>query len=159
MLKPLEQFLATPETTLFGKIRNILAGFTLNVLYTAIIASLLKVLFATEPIAQYGYRFAHEGLILFFFSVILAPLWEELAFRVLPLHFTRNNPKLLVPLVLLSSLIFGILHGGPLSILIQGVSGFIMACVYIKNGYSYISSVIYHMLWNGLLMAGVILCS
>lgn len=90
----------------------------------------------------------------FFFTVILAPLWEELAWRHAPILIARQfkkhlNLDVLWPIVIISSIHFGWGHGhGPISLLMQGVGGFALSYVYIKNGYSYWSSVAAHALWN-----------
>lgn len=92
------------------------------------------------------------------FSCLLAPVFEELFFRFIPLEthklVTRDSSEAVqlksqVLVVLFSSLLFGWAHGhGFTSILVQGVCGLGFAYVYIKNGYSYLSSVILHSLWN-----------
>jgi membrane protease YdiL (CAAX protease family) len=92
------------------------------------------------------------------FSCILAPIFEELFFRFIPLEMHRlvtKNSSQAVQLksqwlvVLFTSLLFGWAHrNGFTSILIQGVCGLGFAYVYIRNGYSYISSVLLHSFWN-----------
>jgi membrane protease YdiL (CAAX protease family) len=92
-----------------------------------------------------------------FFSCILTPLWEELLFRHIPLQTLKlisfrseaQRLKALFLTVLLSSVIFGLVHGrGGISILIQGVCGLAFSYVYLKNSYSYWSAVILHSLYN-----------
>jgi len=91
---------------------------------------------------------------LFFFAIIFAPLWEELAWRWFPITLARQLKKhlgieLLWPIVVLSSIHFGWGHGfGPISLLMQGIGGMALSYVYIKNGFSYWSSVTMHALWN-----------
>lgn len=93
------------------------------------------------------------GWTMFFLAVVLAPLWEEAVFRYFPLSIAKGvDKKYTWPIVVLSSIIFGLAHGSVINILIQGVSGFLLAGVYIKNGFSYRSSVCYHALWNGMVM-------
>lgn len=98
--------------------------------------------------------FEHTKLGLFFFTVIFAPLWEELTWRWFPITVARQfkkhlNVDLLWPIVVVSSINFGWGHGnGPISLLLQGVGGFALSYVYIKNGFSYWSSVAAHALWN-----------
>lgn len=90
----------------------------------------------------------------FFFGVIFAPLWEELAWRYAPITLAQQlkkhcNLDLLWPIVIISSIHFGWGHGyGPISLLMQGIGGFALSYVYIKNGFSYWSSVAMHALWN-----------
>lgn len=89
----------------------------------------------------------------FVFACVLAPLWEELAFRELPAKIAKSiNPIIVYPILLLSAIIFGWMHGyGVLSLLRQGVTGTAFSVVYVKNGYSYWSAVAVHALWNLLL--------
>jgi membrane protease YdiL (CAAX protease family) len=120
------------------------------------------ILFHVSPLDGYMEAEVETPLHIFFFSVIVAPLWEELAFRVGPLTFARglqsntNDKSVLIGVTIMASAIFGWGHGfGPISILIQGVMGFIFACVYIKNGYHYWSSVILHATWNFMVCFGL----
>lgn len=85
-----------------------------------------------------------------FLMCIVAPLWEELAFRHGPgLIVKAMGKEVMLPVMIISSAIFGWGHGhGPESILRQGVMGFIFFSLYIKNNYSYWSSVLLHALWN-----------
>lgn len=153
MIDSFQKFLLTKETTLFGKIRNIFAGYTIVLLWVSLITVLLEVVFTTN---QCAYRYSSPFIVEVFLVVILAPLWEELVFRALPLTFIKDYPKLLIPVMVFTSIIFGLLHGEPINILIQGVMGFVMASVYIKNGYSYWSSVAIHALWNGSIVFGIL---
>lgn len=93
-----------------------------------------------------------------FSSCILAPVLEELTFRAIPFQAMRlaegkmteaNYLKLTWIVVAFTSIVFGLAHGnGFYSVLVQGVVGAGFAYVYLKNGYSYISAVITHALWN-----------
>lgn len=89
----------------------------------------------------------------FFFSCIIAPLWEEAAFRHIPIsiiqHLSNGHTKTIWQAAILSSIVFGWMHGnGTVSLMYQGAIGFVFAYVYIKNGSCYWSSVILHFLWN-----------
>jgi len=91
------------------------------------------------------------GWTMFFMAVVFAPIWEEAVFRYFPLSIAKGLPsKYTWPIVVVSSIVFGLLHGSIINILIQGVGGFLLAGVYIQNGWSYKSSVCYHFLWNGM---------
>jgi CAAX amino terminal protease family. len=85
-----------------------------------------------------------------FYGCILAPLWEEMAFRVLPVMVARQfSDKLIIPVLGISAFLFGWGHGqGPNSLLIQGVGGILLSVVYVKTNYSYWSVVGMHALWN-----------
>lgn len=84
-------------------------------------------------------------------ACILAPLWEEVVFRVLPIQILKKTNTLdsLGPYVIVAcSAIFGVIHGGDENVFIQGVLGLLFSYVYIKNDFSYKSAVLCHMLWN-----------
>lgn len=90
-----------------------------------------------------------QGWTMFFLACVFAPLWEEAVFRFFPLSIAKGiDSKYTWPIVVVSSIIFGLAHGSILNILIQGFGGFLLAGVYIKNGWSYKSSVAYHFTWN-----------
>lgn len=108
-----------------------------------------------------------------FFAVILAPLWEEFVFRAYwfwkKLRKRDKEDLVLMPtlaaeqrkalgkmpiwdFVVFSSMIFGVVHGGPINILIQGVGGLFLSYVFLHNGRSYLSGVALHALWNASLI-------
>lgn len=90
----------------------------------------------------------------FFILVILAPLYEELVFRVVPIKIAALFGKeSLFPIIVLASVIFGLGHSyqysiGSLSLLFQGLGSLIYFWLYIRNGYSYLSIVTLHATWN-----------
>lgn len=143
-----EQYLSKPETNLFGKLLNILGGFAFILVWTFCMSRIFY-----GPLVQFGFDYTWYILLL---SCVVAPLWEEVAFRVIPLKLIAKSQDAIVPVMVASSMIFGYLHGGPINILFQGVMGFVMACVYVKNGYSYWSSVLLHAIWNFSVITGVI---
>ena len=85
-----------------------------------------------------------------FIALIWAPFWEEMFNRhAYGLIIKQIGSKFLLPTMLISSFIFGWLHGnGQTSILKQGMMGMVFFYVYVKNGYSWRSSSILHSLWN-----------
>lgn len=87
---------------------------------------------------------------IFFSYCIFPPLFEELLFRHVPIRFAKAaGEKYIIPTIIFTSAIFGLVHGnGMYSVLIQGVGGFVLSCLYIKNNYSYWSTVTAHSLWN-----------
>jgi membrane protease YdiL (CAAX protease family) len=136
-------YLLQPETSFFGKIKNIALGFVVNIIWLAFASWLMKYLSTDDQIYDPPAKY------IFFFSCIFAPLWEELVFRHAPLQVAKKlDPSYLLPIVFVSSAFFGWLHGGAVNIMFQGVGGFIMALVYIKNGYSIWSTITLHFLWN-----------
>lgn len=139
--------------TLKDKIFNILAGYGAMVMWVAVVIGIFKGLYNLNtlsdlfqsqfsPFSQPSIRF------MIFMSCIWAPVWEEAVFRYAPLQLIRGSQIDLVPVVLLSSALFGWLHGGAGNVMIQGVYGLIFSWVYIKNEYSLISSMILHSGWN-----------
>lgn len=127
----------------------ILAAFAFVILWLSLIKWVLPYLIST---GWSGYSLTPLGV--FFFACILAPLWEEAAFRHAPLQLVKKfkdrlQMDLTVPVVILSSAIFGWGHGaGPISIMIQGIGGLAFSWLYISNNYNYWSSVVLHFLWN-----------
>lgn len=140
--------LENPETTFVGKFKNILLGMFLCIAWIALVIS-VQTFFDPVPKAQYELTLP---IILqyIFWSCMMAPLTEELIFRHAPLKIASLVSKeAVLPVILASSVIFGICHHhGYLSVIKQGVLGFVFACVYIKNGYSYWSSITLHSMWN-----------
>lgn len=90
----------------------------------------------------------------FIFACIIAPLWEELMYRHVPIQISNKITKASGqsfewPIILLSSCIFGLSHNnGAYNIPLQGVCGLVLSLVYIHTGYKYWSSVIVHASWN-----------
>lgn len=142
----MKAILQNPETTLLGKIANIILGLLIIIGWVTIVAHVLP-LITNEPRSNYEIAFSWAYV---FFACVMAPLTEEVVFRLFPLTLTRKlDDKSKVATILASSIIFGFAHkNGYYSILFQGVMGLVFACVYVKNNYSYWSSVILHSLWN-----------
>ena len=141
----------SPPKTFLEKVVNIFAFVLLNLFYLFCIILFLKQIdpdifkqeynpFGETP--SFGY--------MFFMGCIWAPIWEEAAFRLAPITIAKYFGKEFIPpVVIISSVLFGWGHGnGPTSLLIQGVSGLILSGLYIKNNYSYLSSVTAHFIWN-----------
>lgn len=151
----LKFLLDNPEKSFFGKIRNIGFVFALNLIWLSIIAAFLNYI---NPSELYSYvnsvkistSLSPTVIGMFFFMCIWAPIWEEAAFRYAPITIAKNfGSQFLIPVIIISSVLFGWGHGhGPLSLLIQGIMGFIFSLLYIKNNFSYWSSVTAHFLWN-----------
>lgn len=114
--------------------------------------------------------------VVFFFACLLAPFWEELAFRWYPLKtrlrerdetaldeskkkiLTEIGQRPIYPVVILVCfIIFGLAHGGAINILLQGVTGLLMAYVYLRNGRCLWSAMLYHALFNGAILGFAIL--
>jgi membrane protease YdiL (CAAX protease family) len=91
------------------------------------------------------------------FFLLYAAACEELVFR-LPLGFLAErwgaSYKLLIG-VILSSMLFGIIHGNPYHLLMQGVSGILYSMIFLKCGGSnrnyikaFLSCIAAHFLYN-----------
>ena len=94
---------------------------------------------ATPPIEfvfdiNYGRSSVIDPLRMFLVVCVLVPLVEEIMFR-LPLLFFFEKPKWLFVALIISSTIFGYLHGGIHGVFLQGVIGLIAGYNYIKSGF------------------------
>ena len=174
----IRQWLATPTQTTSGKVANILAAFAINILWVILIFAVFVVIMPrwVNPI-HFRVPKTFPSADDIFFTVLMAPLWEELAFRYVPYRIAQwfellmrkidyllldkkllskhlpvtANFALMIPIMVCATLIFGWGHGnGTISLLIQGVGGLLLSIVYIKNNYSYWSSVTLHAMWNTL---------
>ena len=150
--------LLQPSRTFADKLINILAGYSAMLFWFVIFSNLLSFTYnyRSDIILAQFYTQRPSQLFIFIMSVILAPLWEELVFRHSVIQIAKNNKQYIIWVVIIISAIFGSLHNNPeyyYGIYFQGVFGFIFACVYIKNGYHYWSSVILHAMWNGTVFA------
>jgi membrane protease YdiL (CAAX protease family) len=145
-------------TTLSGKFKNLLFAFSMNLIWvTMTVLFLHKVGIDMLQIKEslqstvFGLQLEKDGSIefygIFFLACIFAPLWEEAVFRYFPIRWAFSMGNMLTPMIVMSSMIFGIMHGSILNILFQGVGGLIISWVYLKNG-SYWWSVLSHSLWN-----------
>lgn len=154
----LKAFLKRQAKTPDEKIFNIVVAFTLVLLGTAITMTLYSYLFKTtdgvwEDQFYFPKKYSNPWVQNFFFMCISAPLIEEFLFRKFPMNILlslskKRREEFIVPVILFTSIIFGWLHGSVEHVWIQGWFGFVAACLYVKNGYSYMSSVTLHFLWN-----------
>lgn len=129
------------------KIKYIFLGYTFCIIWA----------FIAEAIIGYlGYPYPEgEGIVvtpawLIFYACIFAPIWEEALYRYGPITIAKNmGREYILPVVIMSSIIFGWQHyQNPESVLLQGMLGLFFSFTYIKAGYSYLSSVIVHSLYN-----------
>lgn len=132
------------------KLINIGAGYALMLVWVVIITKLLGFLYDPSSNIFSQFYFYKEPSIYFkvFMACIWAPLWEELVFRNAPLQLIRGSQTNPIHVIVITSALFGWLHGGPVNIMIQGVYGVVFSYVYLRNGYCYWSSVILHSLYN-----------
>lgn len=154
----MKKFLKRKETTLLGKLSNIATAYIAVLICNSLVVLLYGYLFATKQTDQFFVQpvYKHEFLMQFFFMCISAPIWEEALFRFAPIEIIRKTKKsLLFPFIIITSIVFGWLHGSVENIWMQGVFGLIASVLYIKNNYSYLSSVCLHFLWNTSLFFGL----
>lgn len=89
-----------------------------------------------------------------FMTLAFAPFVEEAIFRMLPLTFVvgRHPDKVRAVVIVICGIFFGMAHGHPLKVFIQGFLGMMLGFLYVKNHNSqfkaYISCVIVHAMYN-----------
>lgn len=79
-----------------------------------------------------------DVLVGFFAVVLLAPLLEELVFRLIPLGITLKFTKskaIFWAVAFVSSVVFGVSHGSWYNIFVQGIIGMIFSWAFLKGGY------------------------
>lgn len=158
-------YLLKPETNKIGKVANVIGALGICLLWVIILKFVLNNIAGVHIIGQFGlFDLGPQPSKLYQFvdMCVIPPLWEELCWRFVPisigLYLAKkfNDYNILIPIIIGSSINFGWGHGnGEISVLLQGVMGFVFACVYIKNGFSYWSSVTVHFLWNSLISYGL----
>lgn len=168
-----------PWSEKFSVVVTILA---IDLLYVFGMIWLLNKIYGAEDLSQSFYRWWGKGSGInvstalynsihynlrgaLFSACVLAPFWEEFAFRTywlwkimrqrtveamtFPENLKQKVGKLsFCPFVIFSSLIFGVAHGGALNILIQGVGGAFLAYVFLRTGRSYLAAVALHASYN-----------
>lgn len=141
-------WLFTPALSLEDKFKNVVLALGVTVVYVGLLSIGLKAIDLYPFPSGRGWNFNIKYYIIF--TCILAPLWEELAFRWFPIKVARLLGKdYIIPVMVLSTIIFGWGHGrGIYSLLFQGVVGMIFCITYIKNNYSYWSAVALHSAYN-----------
>lgn len=152
-MKNLERELLNIEVTNFGKFKNILFGAVAYILWTKVIfwiygKTVPEYAGILNPLQIYSQPPSKEYI--FVSMCIFAPIIEEIIYRV---HLSVANKfkveGLLTYLIIFSSVIFALNHPGQdFAVPVQGVAGLLFCYVYIKNGFSYISSVVMHFFIN-----------
>jgi len=93
-------------------------------------------------------------VVLVFSALLFAPFVEEFVFRDLVITLARGLPpaKASVIMIFFCGVVFGMAHGSPFKIMVQGVIGILLAKLYLKNGpnrlSSYLSCVFVHSAYN-----------
>ena len=140
------QWLGETSTGFSNKLKNILLAFFIYAAYIFLFSQFMEFLYTGQVFREPPFKLT------FFLTVIWAPIIEEIIFRVAPISLVKDKPKLILPTIILSSALFGWLHYGAASLPIQGVFGFVLSLVYLKNNHSYWSVVALHALWNAYVM-------
>jgi len=133
-----------PQPQLFyHKVVRLLSAFTVILFWVAGMSFIFK------SIGLELYESYYISLPDMIISLLIAPVIEEVMFRWLPWQALAKNKGSDVQLAVVfgSSVIFGLMHGSPFAVLIQGVCGLACFWVYIRNG-SLGWSIILHMMWN-----------
>ena len=143
------------------KAKNILAGWAICVLVVFIVCKIFDIFYFGYNTPDFSFVIAEQPKLYqkIFQACIFAPLWEEALFRHFPFQILKVFPhreKLLWPVILGTSFIFGYMHGHSYNVGMQGLVGVVFAHVYIRNGYSYWSSVALHSLYNLTLTIGLV---
>jgi membrane protease YdiL (CAAX protease family) len=148
--------------TKWNNTKNILLAFIVMIIWMKFILGWF-VPFMTSTVLYQYIAFTSSGLPYLadytlwhaFDSSIWAPAWETLAFVVLPIQIAKRfDDKLVWYIILLSSMIFGWSHSAispQIGLMAQGVFGIVFSWLYIRNNYSYWSTVLVHAVWNGML--------
>jgi membrane protease YdiL (CAAX protease family) len=136
----MESLVGTPSVKFIDKLKNLVFCFAILFLWVNGIIAFLKVL-------DTPFQFTPQ--LSFFLSCIITPIAEEIFYRGAPITIAKViNPDLVKPTVIFTSLWFGYDHGhGSISILIQGVGGFVLAWLYLKNQ-SIVWPILCHAMWN-----------
>ncbi|HTM68309.1 MAG TPA: CPBP family intramembrane glutamic endopeptidase [Candidatus Binatia bacterium] len=94
-----------------------------------------------------------------FMGLVFAPVFEEMVFRMLPLTLVRGKSPETIRAVQLAvcGVLFGIAHGSPINVFIQGFVGYMLGRLYMKNHNSqftaYVSCVLVHAAYNFTVLA------
>lgn len=94
-----------------------------------------------------------------FMGLVFAPVFEEMVFRMLPLTFVigKSPEKIRAVQLAICGVLFGIAHGSPMNVFIQGFVGYMLGRLYVKNHNSqfaaYISCVFVHAAYNFTVLA------
>lgn len=115
---------------------------------------------ALPIILEENLRDWHTIILILITAIVLAPIIEESLFRLLPIGIVfliwgKENKFILWPVIIISSVIFGWVHGSWQNILIQGSVGIVFSMAFLKGGY--ISAVVAHAVYNFIAVAVVVI--
>ncbi|MDD8003297.1 CPBP family intramembrane glutamic endopeptidase [Bacillus cereus] len=105
-----------------------------------------------EQLGSLGFQNSIQSIIYVLSVAIITPVKEEILFRGILYRFLEKKYNFLVSIII-SSFIFGILHGGLL--ITATIMGMVFAMLY-KKTQSIIPSIILHIVWNLLVSISMI---
>ena len=88
--------------------------------------------------------FKHNKTMMFAATVIFAPIVEEMVFRYSFSTFIKNK----YAFIIISSLVFGLMHSTGIAIIVYFVLGVLLSLLYLKTNKNIIASIIAHILNN-----------
>lgn len=156
-MKFLSKLLNNVAVTTKGKLKNIASFYVGYLVYFTVALAVVHVMEPLQYPAWTPFSISADKDLISRFTIsnilgalIFAPLFEELVYRYAPIKIAKDlGGALIIPVILISSALFGWGHGnGIISVIFQGMLGFFASVLYIKNGHSYWSAVFLHFLWN-----------
>jgi len=119
----------------FWMVLPALGLFFYNLILTGIISLFILLDLDDDPV-EFGIKIVSFKLPIILLGVAFI---EELLFRLAPLSLALYGPENskitdVLVMVVISSIIFGVLHGGYFNILFQGVDGLVFCLVFLKCG-------------------------
>ena len=146
----MEKWLLTPLKSTHSRLTFSLVVIAMCYLWLAFITPILTLFGFTSG----NHSFPDDLPMYLFTACLIAPLWEELVFRIGPISLARKiTPEHIILVAVVSSILFGRAHrNGVLSLLWQGVTGFGFAVIYIKTGFRHWYNIAAHSVWNLLVL-------
>ncbi len=134
-------------------------GFCILWVITAQLALILLVgwLFGTPPKGVIVWTLGATRQPTMFEALVWAPVFEEILYRAMPLLLAAawdrgDGRNIRMMQIVVCTILFGVVHGSILAILFQGVLGYMLARLFIKNHTSlagaYLSCVFVHFCYN-----------
>lgn len=146
----MEELLKPQQSNWIGKLMTVGLIYSLLLLWTSLISFGYSIVWPRPPV-----EFSYPSAATIFTGLLIAPLVEEIVYRLGPITVARHFNLSLLPVILVSSVMFAEIHaGGYFAIPIQGVAGLGLSAVYARHGYW--PSVILHTMWNFTYYFGII---
>ncbi len=104
---------------------------------------------------------------MFFLSMLISAIFEEAVFRLLPLYLAVTcglSTKKVIFVAVISSVLFGYLHGNAFNLIFQGIGGLLFSLIFLKCGglhfhfwKAFSVSTIVHLLFNSIIVLIVLM--